>query len=309
MDSEAPLLTTTGLRALGEAHPERRARDGGDLERLRRGVYADAGNWRTATLDEQYRLRIRAVGERVQGPLVFSHESALRMLGLPALRPWPSMVHVIAPSSPGGRTKGDVVRHCIGVNPVDVVPVGALACTSPARTALDMALSRTFADAVVVADAVFARFPGARDDFAELLAELAPGTRGIRRAARVLAFADPLSGSPGESWSRVLISELGFSRPQLQAPVHVGRKRVAVVDFEWAEAGLVGEFDGEVKYRRLDYRRGRTPEQVVIDEKNRENEIRRVRRGVIRWTWDDLRDRRRLEDLLASAGVPRRTRG
>ncbi|BDZ45060.1 hypothetical protein GCM10025866_09690 [Naasia aerilata] len=186
-----------------------------------------------------------------------------------------------------------------------MVPVGELRCTSPARTALDLALSRSFAEAVVVADAVFARYPGARDDFGELLRMLGPGTRGIRRAARVLDFADPRSESVGESWSRVLIHELGFQAPELQSTVYLGSRRVGVVDFEWVEQRIVGEFDGEVKYRRREYRQGRTPEQVVIDEKNRENDLRRAARSVARWTWDDLRDRRRLEDLLTEAGVPR----
>src|SRR3954451_4353730 len=141
MDSEPQLLSTAALRQIGEDHPERRAR-GGDLERLRRGVYAEAGDWRNASLDEQYRMRIRAVAARLQTAPVFSHESALRMLGLPALRPWPTLVHVLAPVSEGGRSKGDVIRHCTAVDGIDVVPVGELHCTSPARTALDIALSR-----------------------------------------------------------------------------------------------------------------------------------------------------------------------
>ncbi|WP_210479780.1 hypothetical protein [Naasia sp. SYSU D00948] len=298
-------MTTRLLRATGEEHPERRAKSGGDLERLRRGIYADAGTWRTAGLDQRYSIRIRAAATALQGPLVFSHESALRMLGLPSLRPWPALVHVVVGPTAGGRSKGDVARHSVSVDAVDVVPVNGLLCTSPARTALDIALGRSFAEGVVVADAVFARYPGSRDDFAELLSLLPPGSRGIRRAARVLGFADPLSQSVGESWSRVVIAELGFVAPRLQAPVYLSQRCVGVVDFEWTSEGVVGEFDGSVKYKRDEYRKGRTPEQVVIDEKNREDDIRRVRKHVARWTWDDLRDRRRLDSILARAGVPR----
>lgn len=269
-------------------------------------MYADAGAWQSASRDDRYRLRILAAAERLQDDPVFSHETALRLHGLPALRPWPDLVHVVGERRTGGRSGSEVARHCVGLDAIDVVRVGGLYCTSAARTALDIALSRTFAEGVVVADAVFARFPGAQEDFEDLVRLLEPGARGIRRARRVLAFATPLAQSPGESWSRVLISELGFAAPDLQAPIYDGRRCVAVVDFEWAADRIVGEFDGEVKYRREEYRMGRSPEQVVIDEKNRENAIRRTGRQVVRWTWDDLRDRRRLDALLVSGAVPRR---
>ena len=81
------LLTVSRSRALGDERPDRRALDGGDLQRLRRGVYADAGDWRNASLDDRYRLRIAAAAVRLEEPPVFSHESAARLLGLPSLRP------------------------------------------------------------------------------------------------------------------------------------------------------------------------------------------------------------------------------
>ncbi|WP_286278453.1 type IV toxin-antitoxin system AbiEi family antitoxin domain-containing protein [Naasia aerilata] len=83
MEPEASLFTSRELRRAGEEHPERRLGASGDLERLRRGVYADAGTWRTASFDAQYRMRIRAAAARLQGTVVFSHESALRLLDLP----------------------------------------------------------------------------------------------------------------------------------------------------------------------------------------------------------------------------------
>ncbi|MCU1569588.1 MAG: hypothetical protein JWR33_329 [Naasia sp.] len=197
------------------------------------------------------------------------------------------------------------MRHSVWLDAIDVMPVDDLACTSPARTALDLALGRSFSEAVVVADAVVARYPGGQEDLAELLRLLPPGTRGIRRACRVASFADARSQSPGESWSRALIAELGFAAPSLQQPIFLNGRRVGIVDFEWTRDRIVGEFDGEVKYRRADYLQGRAPEQIVIEEKNRENAIRRTGRNVVRWTWDDLRDRRRLAALLTDAGVPR----
>ena len=48
----------------------------------------------------------------------------------------------------------------------------------------------------------------------------------------VRGFADARSESPGESWSRVLIHDLGFEPPQLQVEVQLPQG-IARVDFEW----------------------------------------------------------------------------
>ncbi|MCU1436937.1 MAG: hypothetical protein JWP66_24 [Naasia sp.] len=299
------LLTIARLRAQGEERPERRAGENGDLQRLRRGIYADAGEWQTANLDERYAIRIAAAAARLEGLPVFSHESALRLLGLPSLRPWPEKVHILCERRSGGRSQLDVIRHCLGFEAAEVLQVGRHLVTSPARTALDIALARSFPEGVVVADHVFRNYAGARQDFAEMLELTGPRARGVRKAASVLRFADERSESPGESWSRVVIAELGFRPPELQSEIRHRGRFIGRVDFEWTDRAIVGEFDGEWKYRSAELRAGRTAEQVVVEEKDRENRIRRVRADVVRWTWADLRDRRRLEALLGHAGVPR----
>lgn len=45
-------------------------------------------------------------------------------------------------------------------------------------------------------------------------------------------------------------------------------------DFHWKQAKVVGEFDGEEKYLKPEYLKGRTASQVVLEEKTRENRIR-----------------------------------
>ena len=61
------------------------------------------------------------------------------------------------------------------------------------------------------------------------------------------ALADPLSMSPGESLSRVQMFLLNLPRPELQQEIRDAEGLVGVVDFGWD--GVVGEFDGKVKYR------------------------------------------------------------
>jgi hypothetical protein len=62
----------------------------------------------------------------------------------------------------------------------------------------------------------------------------------------------------------------------------------------------VGEFDGRVKYGRL-LRPGRSAEDVLFEEKLREDRIRDEDHGVVRWTWPDLRERYVLRDRIRRA--------
>ena len=53
------------------------------------------------------------------------------------------------------------------------------------------------------------------------------------------------------------------------------------------------EFDGAVKYSGADGR------QALVDEKHREDELRRLGYRVVRLTWRDLADPERVARLLA----------
>lgn len=76
----------------------------------------------------------------------------------------------------------------------------------------------------------------------------------------------------------------------------------------WEETRVVGEFDGRDKYLKPEYLRGRTPSDVVFEEKVREDRIRATDRNVVRWVWDELNSPGRLERILLDAGVPLRRR-
>lgn len=167
------------------------------------------------------------------------------------------------------------------------------------------------ADAVVVLDAVLARLMAARldEDAARrrLLAwiEHIPSRRRRGLLEKRLAFADPRSESPGESYSRVRIHELGFIKPhvQTQLALDTGQARL---DFDWPQVGVVGEFDGRRKYRGSPDLAGQEPAATVYAEKLREDAIRRTGRGVVRWGWRELQTPALLGTRLTTAGVPRR---
>jgi hypothetical protein len=98
---------------------------------------------------------------------------------------------------------------------------------------------------------------------------------------------------------------LGFEPPRLQTAILDNRGVAAYTDFEWPEDRLCGEFDGLVKYQKAEYLQGRTPSEVVVDEKTREDRIRATGRRVIRWTWTEISGPAKFAGFLTAHRVPR----
>lgn len=118
-------------------------------------------------------------------------------------------------------------------------------------------------------------------------------------------FSDPRADSAGESYSRVLIHQLGFAAPTLQQSFTLASGLQVRVDFWWGDSQLIGEFDGLLKYRQAKRFGYGDPAEAVIEEKRREDGLRGLGCGLLRWGWEDLERPRRFAHKLASAGVPR----
>ncbi|PRZ18111.1 hypothetical protein [Nesterenkonia sandarakina] len=127
--------------------------------------------------------------------------------------------------------------------------------------------------------------------------------RRLGRWRACLELADARSESAGESLSRVRMLDLGFEPPQLQVSFDLGGT-VARVDFYWPGVGVVGEFDGKLKYTRGSGLSGASAEDVVWEEKLREDALRARGLKVVRWVWDDLQRPGALAARLHTAGVP-----
>lgn len=177
--------------------------------------------------------------------------------------------------------------HVARLRDDEIEEVDGLAVTSLARTALDLARSLPHEAAVVALDAALRRGRLSHDVLRARLFDLA-GAPGSRAAARAVDFADGRSESVGESRSRVLLHRWGVGPSSLQFEVRgEGGLLVARTDFAWEEHGLVGEFDGRVKYGRL-LRPGQDPGDAVFEEKRREDAVREEGLGMVRWVWADL---------------------
>jgi hypothetical protein len=258
-----------------------RARRDGELQQVRRGVYAGADD-----LDDRSRhLRLIRATVPLAGPSsVVSHASAGVLHGLPV--PVKSLDRVWATREAGGHGRHGSVLHLRRcrlagdeVTIVDGIPV-----TTLERTVIDLARLLAFEWGVMACDAALAS--GLNREALLTAAARASGWPGARKAVAAAVFADGASQSPLESVSRVQLHRLGFPTPSLQLPVVSGGKVVATCDFGWEEVGLVGECDGKFKYGRL-LRPGESPDDAVMREKRREERIRGAGFWIVRWGWEE----------------------
>ncbi|WP_043429969.1 type IV toxin-antitoxin system AbiEi family antitoxin domain-containing protein [Arthrobacter sp. FB24] len=282
----------------------------GALVRIRHGVYVDGPAWRELVPWEQYRLRVQAAAETHHSPTVFARHSAASVWKIPTMgvrHP----VQALTLKNDGGRSRAGVRRYFADPSGLTVVRREGLLVTDRIRTVLDLAAFTPFTEAAVPLDHVLKpdRTGGLRAlTLDNLTAGIGSNYTGAaqRRIRAALSFADPLSGSAGESYSRSLMHVAGFEPPVLQQAVYDSDGLVGYADFYWKQAKVVGEFDGVAKYLKPEYLKGRTPSQAVVDEKYRENRIRAAGFKVVRWDWADLMEPGRLERMLAAGGVPRR---
>jgi hypothetical protein len=255
----------------------------GSLRRVRRGAYTDRVD---ADETQAHRRLLAATLAQTQPGAVVSHGSAAVLHPLPVAHAALERVHLTRDRQGGGQRRRWVQVHGHRLDPDDVWTVDGIPVTSPARTVVDLACSLPVRDAVATGDAAL------RDgvELGELLAvlERIGPRRGIAAARQAIALLDASSESYGESVSRVLLHEHGVVPPLPQVLVYDRRGSfVGRVDFTWPALGVIGEFDGRVKYGR-----DLAPEQDVAEvlwrEKQREDFLRELGWLVVRWTWADL---------------------
>lgn len=307
-----PPLTTVFRRTENDGEPvnDRRLRaqvDRGEVVRIAPGSYAHAADWAELSPLARHAQRVWEAAARLSPGQIFSHFAAAAVWGIDIAGAWPRSIDVTLDSARTVRSSGLIRRHGRCLDDVTAVPWGRHAVTDVLRTTIDLTRDLPFAEGVVSADrALWLKHPsGPLLTSEELIsaAETVDG-RGSARAVRAAAFATGASDSVGESRSRVSIHVLGFPPPELQARFVLSTGRDAYADFFWREYAHIGEFDGTGKYRDPELLRGRTPEEALIAEKDREDDLRRQVRGFSRWRTPALRQPRHLFDILTAAGLP-----
>lgn len=254
------------------------------LKRIRMGEYVESHRWVELPSKERHRALVLATVRRMRGtPPAISHLSAAAWWDMPIIGRWPDRVHVTMTAAAAG-SSALITRHRVRRMPKGVEH-DDLIVTTASRTLVDVARTCTLASALTAADWAIRNRLCTLAELDREVDAVEPGERG-RCAARLVArLVDPRSESPGESLSRARMYELGFAQPALQVPLEDGQGTFGAADFGWA--GLVGEFDGDRKYRATGDAGDTASEDIVIKEKNRENRIRRTDVQVARWCWAD----------------------
>lgn len=301
------LVSSTAVRRSGGGPSFYRQARAGHFTRLAEGWYVPTERWHELDGDAQFLLRIHAAARVSRPELLFSHHSAAALWRLPIVGGWPER-----PEATVGETRSATRRAFTARRypiPARHNEIDGLRVTTLPRTLVDIGRSQRLSVAVAMMDAALSatgnagsvRSPTTR---AALLDELrvTPGTRGRNRCADAIRLADGESGSPGESVSRVGMHLLGLPEPVLQHEFRDTHGRM-VVDFWWPQFNLIGEFDGVGKYLRAEFQAGRSPGQVVVDEKRREDRLRALGPRVTRWGWDVASALPALDAQLRSAGL------
>lgn len=273
------------------------------------GTFVPGGAWSRLTPLQRHLLTVIEVADHARSPQVYMGSAAAAIWNIDRIATWPDAVEVRVARATGGRSSGNVARRAVGFEGVELVEWRGHLVTSPAQTAIDLAADTGFMTGVVAMDQVLwgRREGGPLATFDGINTLLDKQTRrGLGRARAALEFSTPLADSVRESEARVLIDRLGFPAPVLQKEFRLDHGRRAKSDFYWEDFDHIGEFDGTGKYFDPDILQGRTPEQALLDEKDRGDQLRRRVKGVSRWRTPAHRDPRQLYDILTGDGLPSR---
>ena len=254
-----------------------------------RGVYADV------ELPVTHELAIAGASLLVPDSAVFSGRSAACLLGAGGLVDAATPVEVTVPEADRfGPVAGLRIRRAV-VPESDVRTVRRYSCTTPVRTAVDIARHEGLPDSVVALDVLLGRGLVHPTRLAEAVAALPTG-RGCRRARRAAALADGRAESPPETVVRVLLRAAGLVPvPQFVVRDAAGRF-VARVDLAFPSQRVAVEYDGAWHGR---------PGQLARDRR-RLNALVAVGWRVVHLTAADLHD---TDGVLAAVGAALAERG
>lgn len=256
--------------------------------RIRRGTYTFTDIWSTLDAEAQHRVRSAAVLHSLGARVALSHVSGVIDWDIPTWGLDLTRVHVTRLDGGAGRIEGDVVHHEGLSLDHEVIEKDGHYVMVPERCVLEAGSRATVPGArLVIADGLLRLQLATPDRLMEqfTLMEHWPHMRSMHLPVRM---ADGGAASAGESLGRHLFQASHIPAPRLQYQVldNAGCL-VGTCDWCWPEHGLLGEFDGRVKYGRL-LKPGQDPGEVVFAEKQREDLLRDLTDfRMIRIIWSD----------------------
>ncbi|MCH9275134.1 hypothetical protein JS533_002425 [Bifidobacterium amazonense] len=283
----------------------RRRSEAGELVRVFGRCFARADQWNALDRVERYRRIVRSLA--VMHPnWVFCDMTAAVMQGISDSTRHLDTVHIVTSRERHVHDYGQVRHHYVKDDAYELAD--GVRVTPLERSAFDCARRLPFPDGLAVIEAVLRLGLRGKPDLEESFASML----GYRRAAarKVLRYASGRTENGGEAYSLGVMIEERYMVPLLQEEIidQCDLSRVYRVDFAWrTEDGrlIVGELDGQVKYRDpAMYRNGSLPD-TVIAEKQREERIRLVADDMFRFSFGDALRRDPLLRKMDKARVPR----
>ena len=198
-----------------------------------------------ATARQLPHARLRALLVRLPPAALICRQSAALLHGFSdfVAEPADDRVHVLLPAGVSRPRLRGVIVHETAL-PAEPCLVGDVTCTSPARTAVDLARTSVRMDALPVLDGALRV---ARCDLEELASEVALhfGLPGVAKLRALLQLADAGSQCRQESQLRLIAMDGGLPRPQTQIRVLDGSFITRyVIDLGWEESRVGAEYDG-----------------------------------------------------------------
>lgn len=265
--------------------------DSGMVRPVLRDVYVDA------SVRETIELRAAALAVVAPAHTVVCDQTAAWLHGVDLQREvdpfWLPPLETYRAGGHDGLRRDDCVRGKRGLDPLDVMEIGAVAVTTPLRTALDLGRLRRRHEAFAAMNAL-ARAAGF--GLPELAAELPRfrGMRGVVQLRYLAARVDPRLESPAESRVLIQLIEANLPLPEPQfVIVNAFGVEMFRLDFAYDELMVALEYDGVAFH--------------TGDERERHDQERRARLEAMGWTFvvltaaDVYGAKPRAADLVRSA--------
>jgi hypothetical protein len=262
------------------------------LHRIRHGAYVERSIWTAAMTDPPSMRRLLALAALtgLREPAFVYGAHAAELHGLPLAPGFPEHLEIVRqtnqdrrPASARGKKQNRIdglrilardlrSEQVTQRNSVPVISLPSAAITAAAEFSSEYAIA--------VLDAAL-RQGVQRADLDGVVGRWAAGS-GVINVGRLIDFARAGAESPLESISRFRLMGRGVPEPELQHEFFDARGFVARVDFWWPRLKVVGEADGMAKYSEV---------ADVRAEKLRQDRLSALGVTVVRWTWQEIRER------------------
>ena len=229
----------------------------GVVRRVLRSVYC------RADLPDSFDLRVQCAGLVLPPHAVLCDRSAAWLWGVDcfdyAEHEFLPRLEFVSVDGKDRIRRGEVYGGKRDLRDDEICTINGVRVTTPLRTACDLASLHGRNAALAIYDA-FRREHGLTcADYERMLLRFR-GRRGVVQARELAPYAVASSESPGESWTRMVISDAGLRAPTPQVWVHVPGYGWVRLDLAYEHLRIAIEYDGE-EHHTTDADRARDEER------------------------------------------------